>query len=238
MVVRKFNYYRFFVFIFIIVSLIIGSIILVKRFNYKKTYDYKLSVVGYNEQEINIIKSKLDNNKIDEILNVDYDSDRTEFLEEKYFIYKNLNKYLEYKEEHKGRSNTEVVAIINTEANIDWIDLQKETDTTKGKLMLVNRIYGLSEEYKVDDVISVPASYAYNNVKISESIYDNIVELIESAKEYGYTLVLSDGYRSYEEQKKLYDNYKKSYGEREADLLVARPGHSEYETGISFNIVT
>ena len=61
--------------------------------------------------------------------------------------------------------------------------------------------------------------------------------LIDAAKEDGYTFVLSDGYRSYKTQKELYDSYKKSYGERAADIEVARPGHSEYQTGISFNIV-
>ena len=52
MVVRKFNYYRFFIFIVILISLIVGSIILINRHNYKKTYDYKLSVIGYSEEEI------------------------------------------------------------------------------------------------------------------------------------------------------------------------------------------
>ena len=64
MVVRKFNYYRFFIFIVILLSIIIGSIILIKNAKYKKTYDYKLSVVGYNESEIKIIKEKLDNIQI------------------------------------------------------------------------------------------------------------------------------------------------------------------------------
>ncbi|UKI58800.1 MAG: M15 family metallopeptidase [Clostridium sp.] len=50
-------------------------------------------------------------------------------------------------------------------------------------------------------------------------------------------MFLSDGYRSYEAQEKMFESYKNSYGYEEADKNVARPGHSEYQTGISFQIV-
>lgn len=237
MVVRKFNYYRFFVFIVILVSLIVGSIVFIKRNNYKKTYDYKLSLVGYSDEEIKILKEKLDDNKLDELLNREYNSNIVIFLSEKYFIYKNLDKYLDYKKLHKNENNDIIISLINTEANIDWLDNMKETDVSKEHLMLVNRIYGLPNDYKVDDIVKVPVKYAYNGIKISESILDKIENMIDTAKEEGYTLVLSDGYRSNSEQTKLYNKYKDAYGISEADKVVARPGHSEYETGISFNIV-
>lgn len=237
MVVRKFNYYRFFIFIVILLSIIIGSIILIKNVKYKKTYDYKLSVVGYNESEIKIIKEKLDNIHIDDILTNKYNENLDDFLIEKYFMYKNLDDYLDYKSSHKNETYSNIVAIINTEANIDWMENEKETDTSKGNLMLVNRLYGLNSEYEVEDIVKVSSKYAYNGVKISSSIMDKITNMIDDAKEAGYTFVLSDGYRSYNEQKNLYDKYKNSHGIREADVSVARPGHSEYETGLSFNIV-
>lgn len=237
MVVRKFNYYRFFVFIVILVSIIVGIILLIKRSNYRKTYDYKLSEVGYSKEEVQIIKDKLDNNKIEILLTKSYDSNTIGFLQEKYFLYKNLDKYLEYKKLYKSESLYNVVAIVNTEADVDWIDNMKEADTSKGNLILINRIYGVDSDYEVDDIIKVPVQYAYSGVKISESILDDIIMLIDAAKENGYTFVLSDGYRSYKEQEKLYNSYKNSAGIKEADRVAARPGHSEYETGISFNIV-
>ena len=58
----------------IIIVLIIGiSIALyIKNENYKKTYDYKLGVLGYSKEEIIIIK-ELDENKINIILDHEYD---------------------------------------------------------------------------------------------------------------------------------------------------------------------
>lgn len=241
MKVRKFNYYRFFIFIGvtfgILFCIIFYSIKFIKDYNYKKTYDYKLLSAGYSEEEVKVIKDKFSNDKIDILLKEKYDKNVVSFIKEKYFIYNNLSKYMEYKKKNKNDTYTHVVSIINTEADVEWLDNEKETDTSKGNLMLVNRLYGLSKDYEPDDIIDVPVSISYSGVKISKSILENIEELIEAGKEAGYTFVLSDGYRSYEAQKKMFESYKNSYGYEEADKNVARPGHSEYQTGISFQIV-
>lgn len=241
MKVRKFNYYRFFIFIGvtlgILFCIIFYSIKFIKDYNYKKTYDYKLLSAGYSEEEVKVIKDKFSNDKIDILLKEKYDKNVVSFIKEKYFIYNNLSKYMEYKKKNKNDTYTHVVSIINTEADVEWLDNEKETDTSKGNLMLVNRLYGLSKDYEPEDIIDVPVSISYSGVKISKSILENIEELIEAGKEAGYTFVLSDGYRSYEAQKKMFESYKNSYGYEEADKNVARPGHSEYQTGISFQIV-
>ena len=237
MVVRKFNYYRFFVFIVILLGIIFFTCRVISKHNYKKTYDYKLSEIGYNERETEILKNNLSNNELDKLLTKKYNKEIVGFVKEKYFIYKNLDDYLDYKNSHKSDSYNDIVSTVNTEANKEWIDNQKETDISKGSLMLVNRIYGLKEDYEPDDIITVPAQYAYSGVKISNSILESIINMIDAAKKEGYTFVLSDGYRSYKTQSDIYDTYKRSYGERAADNEVARPGHSEYQTGISFTIV-
>ena len=56
MVVRKFNYYRFATFLVIVIGIISGIIFgvvkLVNNYKYKQSYDYKLSLVGYKEDEV------------------------------------------------------------------------------------------------------------------------------------------------------------------------------------------
>ena len=241
MVVRKFNYYRFFIFIGVILGvlfcIIFYSVKFIKNYNYKKTYEYKLLSAGYNEEEVKIIKNKLSDDKVDLLLKDKYNKNVVSFIKEKYFIYNNLSKYIEYKKDNKNDTYTHIVAIINSEANIEWLDNEKKTDVSKGELMLVNRLYGLPKDYEPDDIIDVPVSISYSGVKISKSILANIEALIDAGKEAGYTFVLSDGYRSYTAQEKMFDSYKNSYGYEEADKNVARPGHSEYQTGISFQIV-
>ena len=116
------------------------------------------------------------------------------------------------------------------------MDNEKQTDTSKDELMLVNRIYGLSSDYKPEDIVNIPTKYAYSNMKLRSSILEPLENLIDDTASEGYTFVVSMGYRTYKEQKSLYNSYAKSYGKSEADSFVARPGHSEYETGLSFDL--
>ena len=240
MTVRKFNYKKFIIFIAIVILIIIGIVIGIKKaithYNYTKSYEYKLLSIGYDEDEVKTLIHKLNESKIDEILNRKANSNIVSLVNEKYFIYENLDKYLDYKKSNNDIDNTKIIAIINTEADVEWLDNEKQTDTSKEELMLVNRLYGLDSSYEVEDIVTVPIKYAYEGMKVKNSILDSIIELVDTAKEKGYTFVISSGYRTYKEQKKLYDNYANSYGKNAADQYVARPGHSEYETGLSFDL--
>lgn len=45
------------------------------------------------------------------------------------------------------------------------------------------------------------------------------------------------GYRSYQYQSSLYQNYVNSYGQASADTFSARPGYSEHQTGLAFDLI-
>jgi D-alanyl-D-alanine carboxypeptidase len=157
-------------------------------------------------------------------------------MEEKYYIHSKLNDYLNYKNDNKKSEYVDIVKLVNVEMHIDWLDNMKDTDISKNELMLVNRIYGLSEEFVPEDLVEVPSKYAYSGKKLSQSVLDEVIKLIDDGKNQGYTFVISDGYRSYKEQKDIYDSYADYYGMSETDTFVARPGHSEYQTGMSFDL--
>ncbi len=236
---KKFNYYKFGAFC-LVVLLIIGGIIfgivsLINNIEYKKTFEYKFISIGYSLDEEKVLEGSLKEKELNELLSKKYDSDIDDFVKEKYFLYKNLNSYLEYKKDNNKENYSNIVSIINSEANIEWIDINKDTDTSKNELMLVNRLYGLSSDFEPSDLVSVPLRYAYSGNKISGFILENIIDLNGAGGESGYTFLVSSGYRSYSDQEKMYNNYADSYGESEADKIVAKPGHSEYQTGISFD---
>ena len=52
----------------------------------------------------------------------------------------------------------------------------------------------------------------------------------------GVVLTLASGYRSYATQTATYNSYVNSQGRAAADTASARPGHSEHQTGWSFDI--
>lgn len=60
--------------------------------------------------------------------------------------------------------------------------------------------------------------------------------LILAAKQAGYSIVAFSSFRSYEYQKGLYDKYVARDGQVNADRYSARPGHSEHQTGLAFDV--
>lgn len=61
-------------------------------------------------------------------------------------------------------------------------------------------------------------------------------KMATGAKSEGFELVAFSGYRSYEYQTTLYDRYVSRDGKEAADRYSARPGHSEHQTGLAFDI--
>ena len=45
------------------------------------------------------------------------------------------------------------------------------------------------------------------------------------------------GFRAYNTQVGLYNNYVASHGKQEANRFSARPGYSEHQTGLAFNLI-
>ena len=61
-------------------------------------------------------------------------------------------------------------------------------------------------------------------------------QMATDAKALGFDLVAFSGFRSYEYQTTLYNNYVNRDGKEEADRYSARPGHSEHQTGLAFDV--
>mgnify|MGYP004666843845 FL=1 len=232
---KKLNFKKLGVFIGIVVVILVVVIIgiksLIDESNLRKTIEYKLSEVGYSDNEIEYIKT-LKEDEINTLLNHKYNVNITKLMKEKYFIFANLDKYLDYINENNSNL-TDIVAKVNTKASLGWYKTIADTDTSKGELMLVNKFYKLSETYVPSDLVDVSLSYAYEGKQVSKVMYDSLTNMLDAAKESGYNLVVSQGYRSYADQEEAYNDIEASSGVDYADKVAARPGHSEYQTGLS-----
>ena len=110
-------------FVILAVILIIGLIstfLVIKHINYTKTYEYKFSKIGYNKNEIVVLKKNLKNKQLDKLLNKKYNKNTVKLVKKKYFIFNNLNSYLKYYKDNSDKSLTDVIAIINVGANNEF----------------------------------------------------------------------------------------------------------------------
>lgn len=60
--------------------------------------------------------------------------------------------------------------------------------------------------------------------------------MFNAAKLEGISLWVKSGYRSYIDQKIIYNGYVERDGKEAADTYSARPGHSEHQTGLAFDL--
>ena len=98
-----------------------------------------------------------------------------------------------------------------------------EADLSLGIQMVVNKKHKL------------PANY---NPGENPNAGEKVRELIKKMQELGFSISNQySGFRSYEYQTKLYQNYVNKDGKEAADTYSARPGYSEHQTGLAFDIL-
>ena len=231
---KKQAYYLLAVIVFLIVGVILG-INFYNDFKYKQTDEYKLTSKGYSLEDTHILLDKLSENGISSLINQDKNDTIVGLVKEKYFLEKNLNRYLAYIEEEEEENLTDVVAIVNVNADYKWYEEEFETDTSLNEQMIVNKFYALSEDYTPENLVSIPLDYSYGTEgenQLIEYAYDKFLDLWQAAHDEGFYLMVTSSYRDYASQKEIYDYRKATQGERKADETAARPGHSEHQTGL------
>jgi len=81
-----------------------------------------------------------------------------------------------------------------------------------------------------------PTLATIEGIQLDERIIDAMKSFVADARASGVSVYLSSGYRSYSEQSYLYQRKVSQYGEEVAKTIVAPPGTSEHQTGLSCDI--
>lgn len=215
---------------------------------YLNSNEYKLGEKGYTEENIEDFKKYLSDKEIKAIIDRDYNEFIPEFIKCKYFLFKNLDKYLTqvvtkdqdffkyYKNE--GYDYENIVVMANVGAINKPYTETTPTDMNQGYAILVNKYNYLAEDYIPDDLVTVDIKYKLGNSKkeIRSEVYDAFLKMWNDAHEQGIYLLILSAFRSYQSQVETYDDYKNKKGESYADSIAARPGFSEHQTGLSLDI--
>ena len=215
----------------------VSSVVGYKAYNnYITSPKYLLGEKGYSEYDIlTILKSTEMTNTL---LERDYNEHILGIMTEKYYLRKNLEEYLTYKSENPDKSNSDIISIVNTSSNIDWYDVIKPSDISRGNLVLVNKYNYLPDNYEIEDLVNMSIKVAFSGKKIKKEVYDAFYNLSMDARKDDLTIVANSTYRDYNYQAALYKRYKNNKGQNYADSYAARPGHSEHQTGLAIDVST
>lgn len=109
----------------------------------------------------------------------------------------------------------------NESPALDSIDSDNVMKIING-ILIVNKNYGLPIDY---------------NPGNNREAVDQLQRLQQLARNNGFDVSYDfSGFRSYEYQTTLYNNYVQKDGQAAADRYSARPGFSEHQTGLAFDL--
>jgi D-alanyl-D-alanine carboxypeptidase len=102
-------------------------------------------------------------------------------------------------------------------------------------LILVNKNNPMKNEDLYDKVLC-DSIYA-NDRMLEKETYKSFLKLQKFVYKKGYNIAIESGYRSYEYQKKVWDECVLKHGVEHTKKFVAKPGYSEHQTGLAVDFL-
>lgn len=197
-----------------------------------KNYNKKIEIIEKYNKKIDSVEnsSKKLIEKIFNEINIEYiDSYTEEELDEYNVLLNKYNEYLKLKDYVKAQGALDSLSVYVDEVNLIAVDrvnavngvVNEEGLTEINGVLLVNKNYPLPDWYNYGE--DPDAAVAYN-------------EMVNDASSEGIYLHKISSFRSYNSQNQIYNNYVAMYGEEYASSISAKPGQSEHQTGLSFDI--
>ena len=106
---------------------------------------------------------------------------------------------------------------------------ETSAETSKTEVTYIDGILVVNKTY------ALPSDYAPGVSSEAQAAFD---AMQADAAAMGLNIYISSAYRSYDYQAGLYQRYVEKSGQAEADRYSARPGHSEHQTGLAFDLNT
>ncbi len=132
----------------------------------------------------------------------------------------------------KDESQTEEIVPVKEEA------LKQSGIFEVGSInQVVNKDYPLTADYVPDDLVwmDLPGT---RDTQMRAEAAAALAKLFKAAQDQGIELYCCSGYRSYGLQDELYQYHVETLGKEEADLVSAKPGTSEHQTGLVMDVTS
>lgn len=207
-------------------------------------YDHyvpRLTTLNYTDKQLWDILKYASVKDIQHIVDKQYTYAQLEpFMKVKGFVFADIDDYMKVYAEKKNYNYAVLITtypfiISKNDVNKDYT-IQNTNDIN----ILVKKGFYLPSSYVPKDLVnpdpSMPISPDCKNAQMRKEASEALLEMFKAAKKENYNLVINSAYRSYADQKKTYDDYFKKYDPVTAASLVAIPGASEHQTGLSVDL--
>ena len=212
------------------------EILIKNKFNKEEKYTFEINIVDTTKPLIeskNEITAYIGSN-IDLLKDVSITDNSKEEIKPIIEGIYDINTIGEYKLNYTAKDSSGNIA--NSEFTLKVIkDPNNYTfKTSKGyTAKVINGITYIDGILIANKTYSLPNSYGSGLTKETQKAFN---QMDADATALGLNLYISSGYRSYYDQKYIYNNYVKRDGQANADTYSARAGHSEHQTGLAFDL--
>ena len=101
--------------------------------------------------------------------------------------------------------------------------------------LIANKTYALPSTF-IPENPEVPVTEARGNTSLDKDLMTAFRKMQADATAKGLNIYIASGYRSYDYQVSLYNRYVANDGKAAADTYSSRPGNSEHQTGLCFDL--
>ena len=101
--------------------------------------------------------------------------------------------------------------------------------------LIANKTYALPSTF-IPENPEVPVTEARSNTSLDKDLMTAFRKMQADATAKGLNIYIASGYRSYDYQVGLYNRYVANDGKAAADTYSSRPGNSEHQTGLCFDL--
>ncbi len=112
---------------------------------------------------------------------------------------------------------------------------QRDGATYIDGVLIANKTYALSSSF-IPTNPDVPVTEAKSNKSLDKDLMAAWKKMQADASASGLNIYISSGYRSYQYQVTVYNTYVAQDGKALADTYSSRPGNSEHQTGLCFDL--
>lgn len=204
-------------------------------------YVNQMKALEYTDEQIWAVLKTADVDDIRYLIEKEYRYfDIQPFMKVKGFSLKNMEKY---KEVYAKVNNYNYAVLVTTYPFIISTNKVDRTYTIQNPteiLNLVKKGFQFPASYEPKDLVKpdMPISPKCEGPLLRKEAANALIEMYKDASNLGYELVINSAYRSYDAQKKVYDEYFAKYDEVTAASLVAIPGASEHQTGLGVDLTS
>ncbi len=159
------------------------------------------------------------------------------FKDNIYYKEENYNRYELYKKLNKEKNIENIIKEVNLNLDYNFYENTMDALNKDTNLVLVNKHYFLNKDDIPNDLVKFDYKFTSGiDVLIKSEVKDMFEKMSIDASLLGLCIKAISGYRSYEYQKKLYEDYLKDDPVNVVDTYSARPGYSEHQTGLAIDV--